>query len=168
MCLQVKLLQDIDLHGVSWHQHKQVLAFISGAHNVTICDYDDSGNYHSQFLLSRSLSLTLLQIIYCSSLCSFVLFTNKSYLNHNQMGSLLVCQPMNPKKMLKLLTGDRMEGNPCPWHASQSYVINPFYFCIEYSILFAHSNLLVVLVTPHDIFACRQGWDLYLGCFLSR
>ncbi|KAK4392562.1 Aladin [Sesamum angolense] len=37
----VKLLQDVDLHSVSWHQHKNILAFISGPHHVTICDYDD-------------------------------------------------------------------------------------------------------------------------------
>ncbi|KAK6151372.1 hypothetical protein DH2020_014007 [Rehmannia glutinosa] len=38
----VKLLQDIDLHSLSWHHHKQILAFISGPHHVTICDYNDS------------------------------------------------------------------------------------------------------------------------------
>ncbi|KAL8460098.1 hypothetical protein ACS0TY_031854 [Phlomoides rotata] len=37
----VKLLQDIDLHSVSWHQHKQILAFTSGPHQVTIFDYND-------------------------------------------------------------------------------------------------------------------------------
>ncbi|KAL6539732.1 hypothetical protein OROHE_011503 [Orobanche hederae] len=38
----VKLLQGIDLHGLSWHHQKQILAFISGPHYVTICDYNDS------------------------------------------------------------------------------------------------------------------------------
>ncbi|EYU20836.1 hypothetical protein MIMGU_mgv1a006768mg [Erythranthe guttata] len=38
----VKLLQDVDLHSVSWHQHKHILAFISGPHHVTISDYSDS------------------------------------------------------------------------------------------------------------------------------
>ncbi|CAA0832882.1 Aladin [Striga hermonthica] len=38
----VKLLQGIDLHSLSWHHHKPILAFISGPHHVTICDYDDS------------------------------------------------------------------------------------------------------------------------------
>ncbi|KAG8367781.1 hypothetical protein BUALT_Bualt16G0108400 [Buddleja alternifolia] len=51
----VKLLQDVDLHSVSWHQHKHILAFISGPHQVTICDYDDSGNYH--YLLPDALVL---------------------------------------------------------------------------------------------------------------
>ncbi|GER25979.1 transducin/WD40 repeat-like superfamily protein [Striga asiatica] len=38
----VKLLQGIDLHSLSWHHYKPILAFISGPHHVTICDYDDS------------------------------------------------------------------------------------------------------------------------------
>ncbi|XP_073154994.1 aladin isoform X1 [Henckelia pumila] len=38
----VKLLQYVDLHAVSWHSYKHILAFISGLHQVTICDYDDS------------------------------------------------------------------------------------------------------------------------------
>ncbi|KAK4485620.1 hypothetical protein RD792_008263 [Penstemon davidsonii] len=38
----VKLLQDADLHRVSWHHHKQILAFVSGPHHITICDYNDS------------------------------------------------------------------------------------------------------------------------------
>lgn len=48
MCnfFQVKLLNGIDLHSVSWHNHKQILAFISAQDLVTICDYNDSGNYH--------------------------------------------------------------------------------------------------------------------------
>ncbi|KAL3629835.1 hypothetical protein CASFOL_027057 [Castilleja foliolosa] len=39
----VKLLQGIDFHSLSWHHHKHVIAFISGAHHVTICDYEDNG-----------------------------------------------------------------------------------------------------------------------------
>ncbi|KAL3534057.1 hypothetical protein ACH5RR_007578 [Cinchona calisaya] len=38
----VKLLQDVDLYGLSWHQHKNILAFVSGPHHVTIRDYEDS------------------------------------------------------------------------------------------------------------------------------
>ncbi|KAH6794522.1 Transducin/WD40 repeat-like superfamily protein [Perilla frutescens var. hirtella] len=38
----VKCLKDIDLHSVSWHNHKQILAFVSAPHQVTICDYNDS------------------------------------------------------------------------------------------------------------------------------
>ncbi|KAI7991488.1 Aladin [Camellia lanceoleosa] len=38
----VKLLPEVDLHGVSWHQHKHILAFISGPNHVTIRDYEDS------------------------------------------------------------------------------------------------------------------------------
>ncbi|KAK3004519.1 hypothetical protein RJ639_018852, partial [Escallonia herrerae] len=40
--LQVKLLPEVDLHRVSWHQHKHILAFISGPNHVTIHDYEDS------------------------------------------------------------------------------------------------------------------------------
>ncbi|XP_041998496.1 aladin-like [Salvia splendens] len=38
----VNLLNGIDLHTVSWHDHKQILAFVSSHHQVTICDYNDS------------------------------------------------------------------------------------------------------------------------------
>ncbi|KAL7197816.1 hypothetical protein ACSBR2_020356 [Camellia fascicularis] len=38
----LKLLPEVDLHGVSWHRHKHILAFISGPNHVTIRDYEDS------------------------------------------------------------------------------------------------------------------------------
>ncbi|KAF5938047.1 hypothetical protein HYC85_025553 [Camellia sinensis] len=38
----VKLLPEVDLHGVSWHRPKHILAFISGPNHVTIRDYEDS------------------------------------------------------------------------------------------------------------------------------
>ncbi|KAL3623715.1 hypothetical protein CASFOL_032531 [Castilleja foliolosa] len=38
----VKLLQDIDFHSLSWHDHKHIIAFISGPHHVTICNYEDT------------------------------------------------------------------------------------------------------------------------------
>ncbi|XP_052175856.1 aladin [Diospyros lotus] len=38
----VKLLPEVDLHGVSWHQHKHILAFIAGPNRVVIRDYEDS------------------------------------------------------------------------------------------------------------------------------
>ncbi|XP_070047747.1 aladin isoform X2 [Nicotiana tomentosiformis] len=41
--IDVKLLQDVGFHGLGWHQHKHILAFISGLHQVTIRDYEDSG-----------------------------------------------------------------------------------------------------------------------------
>ncbi|XP_058205296.1 aladin [Rhododendron vialii] len=40
--VDVKSLPAVDLHGVSWHQHKHILAFISGPNHVTIRDYEDS------------------------------------------------------------------------------------------------------------------------------
>lgn len=40
--IDVKLLQDVDFHVVDWHQHKHILAFVSGQHQVTIRDYEDS------------------------------------------------------------------------------------------------------------------------------
>uniref|UniRef100_A0A3Q7IHF2 Anaphase-promoting complex subunit 4 WD40 domain-containing protein n=1 Tax=Solanum lycopersicum TaxID=4081 RepID=A0A3Q7IHF2_SOLLC len=40
--IDVKLLQDVDFHVLDWHQHKHILAFISGQHQVRIRDYEDS------------------------------------------------------------------------------------------------------------------------------
>ncbi|KAL1075510.1 hypothetical protein V6Z11_D11G368000 [Gossypium hirsutum] len=39
----IDLLPEVTLQGVSWHQHKHILAFISGSNQVTVRDYDDSG-----------------------------------------------------------------------------------------------------------------------------
>ncbi|KAF8398164.1 hypothetical protein HHK36_017090 [Tetracentron sinense] len=39
----VNLLPEVDLQGVNWHQHKHILAFISGPNQVTVRDYEDSG-----------------------------------------------------------------------------------------------------------------------------
>ncbi|CAK7339887.1 unnamed protein product [Dovyalis caffra] len=39
----VHLLPEIDLQGVSWHQHKHIIAFISGPNQVIVRDYEDSG-----------------------------------------------------------------------------------------------------------------------------
>ncbi|KAK4432025.1 Aladin [Sesamum alatum] len=50
----IKLLQDVDLHSVSWHHHKNILAFISGPHHVTICDYDDSDGKSPSVLSNES------------------------------------------------------------------------------------------------------------------
>ncbi|XP_043690124.1 aladin [Telopea speciosissima] len=38
----VSLLSEVSVQGLSWHQHKHILAFISGPHQVTIRDYEDS------------------------------------------------------------------------------------------------------------------------------
>ncbi|KAK6942094.1 hypothetical protein RJ641_027471, partial [Dillenia turbinata] len=38
----VSLLPEVDLQGVSWHQHKHILAFISGQHQVIVRDYEDA------------------------------------------------------------------------------------------------------------------------------
>ncbi|XP_030927471.1 aladin [Quercus lobata] len=38
----VNLLPEVDLHGVSWHQHKHIIAFISGPSQVMVRDYEDS------------------------------------------------------------------------------------------------------------------------------
>lgn len=38
----VKLLEDVDIHAVSWHPCKDILAFVSGEHQITIRDYEDS------------------------------------------------------------------------------------------------------------------------------
>lgn len=36
------LLPEVDLQGVSWHQHKHIIAFISGSNQVIVRDYEDS------------------------------------------------------------------------------------------------------------------------------
>ncbi|XP_060671691.1 aladin [Ziziphus jujuba] len=38
----VNLLPEVDLQGVSWHQHKHIIAFISGSNQVIVRDYEDS------------------------------------------------------------------------------------------------------------------------------
>ncbi|XP_060958360.1 aladin [Cannabis sativa] len=38
----VSLLPKVDLQGVSWHQHKHIIAFISGSNQVIVRDYEDS------------------------------------------------------------------------------------------------------------------------------
>ncbi|KAM4079787.1 hypothetical protein ACJW30_09G141500 [Castanea mollissima] len=38
----VNLLPEVDLHGVSWHQHKHIIAFVSGPSQVMVHDYEDS------------------------------------------------------------------------------------------------------------------------------
>ncbi|EPS69632.1 hypothetical protein M569_05131, partial [Genlisea aurea] len=48
----VKLLQNVGLQFVSWHHHKQILAFISGPHHVTICDFNDDSAGKSSCTLS--------------------------------------------------------------------------------------------------------------------
>lgn len=50
----VKLLPEVDLHGVSWHQHKHILAFISGPNHVTIHDYEDSEGKDPCILINES------------------------------------------------------------------------------------------------------------------
>ncbi|KAI3887490.1 hypothetical protein MKX03_031999, partial [Papaver bracteatum] len=50
----VKLLGEIDLQGVSWHQHKNLLAFISGRNQVTVCNYEDSDGKDPYILTNES------------------------------------------------------------------------------------------------------------------
>lgn len=38
----VNLLPEVDLQGVTWHQHKHIIAFISGSNQVIVRDYEDS------------------------------------------------------------------------------------------------------------------------------
>ncbi|CAM8884936.1 unnamed protein product [Rhodiola kirilowii] len=49
-----KFLPEVDLHGVSWHQHKHILAFVSGPHQVTIHDYEDSDGKETCILANDS------------------------------------------------------------------------------------------------------------------
>ncbi|ESQ44389.1 hypothetical protein EUTSA_v10005968mg [Eutrema salsugineum] len=51
---KVNLLSEIDLQGVSWHQGKHIIAFISGASQVTIRDYEDKDEKEPCILTSDS------------------------------------------------------------------------------------------------------------------
>ncbi|XP_021901360.1 aladin [Carica papaya] len=50
----VNLLPEVNLHGVSWHQHKHVVAFISGPNQVIVRDYEDSEGKEPCILISES------------------------------------------------------------------------------------------------------------------
>ncbi|XP_059668260.1 aladin [Cornus florida] len=50
----VKFVSDIDLDGISWHQHKHILAFISGPNHVTVRDYEDSEGKDPCILINES------------------------------------------------------------------------------------------------------------------
>ncbi|GMY19829.1 aladin isoform X1 [Fagus crenata] len=50
----VNLLPEVDLHGVSWHQHKHIIAFISGPSQVIIRDYEDSEGKDPCMLINES------------------------------------------------------------------------------------------------------------------
>ncbi|CAA7060531.1 unnamed protein product [Microthlaspi erraticum] len=52
--IDVNLLSEIDLQGVSWHQGKHIIAFVSGASQVTIRDYDDKDEKEPCVLTSDS------------------------------------------------------------------------------------------------------------------
>ncbi|GAY33462.1 hypothetical protein CUMW_007350 [Citrus unshiu] len=50
----VHLLPEVDLQGVSWHQHKHIVAFISGSTQVIVRDYEDSEGKDACILTSDS------------------------------------------------------------------------------------------------------------------
>ncbi|XP_057971493.1 aladin [Malania oleifera] len=50
----VQFLPEVDLQGVSWHQHKHILAFISGPNQVIIYDYEDSEGKDPCILMNES------------------------------------------------------------------------------------------------------------------
>ncbi|KAL5546887.1 hypothetical protein UlMin_006574, partial [Ulmus minor] len=50
----VNLLPEVNLQGVSWHQHKHIIAFISGPHQVLVRDYEDSEGKDPCILSSES------------------------------------------------------------------------------------------------------------------
>uniref|UniRef100_A0A7N0TKV6 Aladin seven-bladed propeller domain-containing protein n=1 Tax=Kalanchoe fedtschenkoi TaxID=63787 RepID=A0A7N0TKV6_KALFE len=47
-----KFLPEVDLHRISWHQHKHILAFVSGSHQVAIHDYEDSDGKETSILVN--------------------------------------------------------------------------------------------------------------------
>lgn len=50
----VHLLPEVDLQGVSWHQNKHIIAFISGSTQVIVRDYEDSEGKDPIILTSES------------------------------------------------------------------------------------------------------------------
>ncbi|KAJ7942526.1 Aladin-related family protein, partial [Quillaja saponaria] len=52
--IDVSLLPEVDLQGVSWHQHKHIIAFISGTDQVIVHDYEDSEGKDSCTLTNES------------------------------------------------------------------------------------------------------------------
>ncbi|KAF8102087.1 hypothetical protein N665_0201s0374 [Sinapis alba] len=52
--IDVSLLSEIDLQGVSWHQGKHIIAFISAANQVSIRDYEDKDEKEPSLLTSDS------------------------------------------------------------------------------------------------------------------
>ncbi|KAF5750330.1 aladin isoform X1 [Tripterygium wilfordii] len=50
----VNLLPEVSLQGVSWHQHKHIIAFISGPHQVTVHDFEDADGKDPCILTSES------------------------------------------------------------------------------------------------------------------
>ncbi|MBA0561804.1 hypothetical protein Golob_018602, partial [Gossypium lobatum] len=50
----IDLLPEVALQGVSWHQHKHILAFISGSNQVMVRDYEDSAGKEPCILTSES------------------------------------------------------------------------------------------------------------------
>uniref|UniRef100_A0A2P2MAZ9 Uncharacterized protein MANES_10G077600 n=1 Tax=Rhizophora mucronata TaxID=61149 RepID=A0A2P2MAZ9_RHIMU len=49
----VNLLPEVDLQAVSWHQHKHIVAFISGPNQVIVRDFEDSEGKDPCFLTSE-------------------------------------------------------------------------------------------------------------------
>ncbi|XP_012083887.1 aladin isoform X2 [Jatropha curcas] len=50
----VNLLPEVDFKGVSWHQHKHIIAFIAGPNQVIIRDYEDSEGKDASVLTCES------------------------------------------------------------------------------------------------------------------
>ncbi|XP_044468731.1 aladin isoform X2 [Mangifera indica] len=50
----VNLLPEVDLQGVSWHQYKNIIAFISGTNQVIVRDFEDSEGKDPCILTSES------------------------------------------------------------------------------------------------------------------
>ncbi|KAF5190747.1 Aladin [Thalictrum thalictroides] len=51
---EINLLAEVDIQEVSWHQHKHILAFISGPNQVTVQDFDDSDGKDPCIIISDS------------------------------------------------------------------------------------------------------------------
>lgn len=70
------MLPEVALQGVSWHQHKHILAFVSGSTQVTVRDYEDSGEQLIILFYAKSRLSYFFYFLFVCLLVQFV-FLNK-------------------------------------------------------------------------------------------
>lgn len=93
----MSLLPEVDLQGVSWHQHKHIIAFLSGSNQVIVRDYEDSGKFFNQNMIfsvsiSRLSACIVRSLLYCFHflLCYFSFLINFLFLMKEIVECLLI------------------------------------------------------------------------------